>query len=184
MDTTELHRPGSWRFDQLADLPEDGRRYEVVDGLLVVSPAPTPWHQFVAAALIRQLNQQNPGSWHVLHEFPLRMGNDGRVPDLAVVSAEASFARDAPLSPEHFGMVVEVVSPSSRKTDRFAKPGEYAEVGIPLYWRVETDPDLLLVAYRLEDEAYDAVASVGHVADVPVPWGAATINLDVIREAG
>lgn len=41
MDTTELEHPGAWRFDQLDGLPDDGRRYEVVDGLLVVSPPTT-----------------------------------------------------------------------------------------------------------------------------------------------
>jgi hypothetical protein len=45
----ELQRPGSWRFGQLDALPDDGRRYEVVDGLLVVSPPPSPWHQVGAA---------------------------------------------------------------------------------------------------------------------------------------
>jgi hypothetical protein len=50
MDTIELQHPGSWRFDQLDALPDDGRRYEVVDGLLVVSPPPSFWHQAVGAA--------------------------------------------------------------------------------------------------------------------------------------
>ncbi len=184
MDTTELHRAGSWRFDQLADLPDDGRRYEVVDGLLVVSPPPSPRHQFVAAALIRQLDRQNPGGWHVLHELALPMGADGRVPDVAVVSADAPCMGEAPLEPAHFGLVIEVVSPSSRKTDRFAKPGEYAEADIPLYWRVETDPALLLVAYRLLSGTYEQVAAVDHIGSAPVPWGEATLDLDAIRGAG
>lgn len=184
MDTTELHRAGSWRFDQLADLPDDGRRYEVVDGLLVVSPPPSPRHQFVAAALLRQLDRQNPGGWHVLYELGLRMGDDGRVPDVAVVSATAPCMGEAPLEPRHFGLVLEVVSPSSRKTDRFAKHGEYAEAGIPLYWRVEMDPTLLLAAYRLGSGRYEQVVTVEHVGSVPVPWGNAMIDLDAIRGAG
>jgi Uma2 family endonuclease len=58
VDTAELQRPGSWRFDQLDGLPDDGRRYEVVDGLLVVSPPPSPWHQVVATGLLLQLTEQ------------------------------------------------------------------------------------------------------------------------------
>jgi Uma2 family endonuclease len=182
MDTIELQRPGHWRFDQLDALPDDGRRYEVVDGLLVVSPPPTFWHQVVNAALLRQLSAQAPRDWHVLFELGLPLGTDGRVPDLSVVSVHAPGGPAAPLpGPEHVGLVVEVVSPSSRKTDRFAKPGEYAEAGIPLFWRVETEPDLRLVAYRLGSGAYEQVAAVDDVGSAPAPWGPAHVDLDSVR---
>ena len=183
MDTIELQRPGDWRFDQLHVLPDDGRRYEVVDGLLVVSPPPTFWHQAVGAALLRQLSEQATDGWRVLLELGLPLGTDGRVPDLSVVSARAPLRPGAPLpGPEHVGLVVEVVSPSSRKTDRFAKPGEYAEAGIPLFWRVETEPDLLVVAHRLTDGAYEQVALVEGAGSAPAPWG--PVRLDLTELAG
>jgi Uma2 family endonuclease len=47
--------------------------------------------------------------------------------------------------------VVEVVSPGSITTDRVTKPAQYAAAGIPAYWRVETDPDVSLTAYRLPE---------------------------------
>ena len=50
---------------------------------------------------------------------------------------------------EHYALVVEVVSPSSRKTDRFFKPIEYAAAGVPAYWRVETEPELVIVVPSL-----------------------------------
>ena len=178
MDTTELQRPGDWRFDRLEALPDDGRRYEVVDGLLVVSPPPTYWHQAVSAALLRQLSEQAPVDWHVLVELGLPLGTDGRVPDVSVVSARAPLRPGAPLpGPEHVGLVVEVVSRSSRKTDRFAKPGEYAEAGIPLFWRVESEPELLLVAHRLRGGAYEQVSVVQGTGAAPAPWGPARVDL-------
>lgn len=178
MDTTELQRTGHWRFDQLDELPDDGRRYEVVDGLLVVSPPPTVWHQVVSAALLRQLSAQAPPEWHVLFELGLPLGSDGRVPDLSVLSARAPIGPVAPLpGPEHLGLVVEVVSPSSRKTDRFAKPGEYAEAGIPLFWRVETEPGLLVVAYELRGGAYEQVGTVDGAGGAPAPWGPVQLDL-------
>ena len=184
MDTRELQRPGSWRFDQLDGLPDDGRRYEVVDGLLVVSPPPSAWHQVVAAVLLRQLTDQAPADWRVLFELGLPLGTDGRVPDLSVVSARAPLGPGAPLpGAEHVGLVVEVVSPSSRKTDRFAKPGEYAEAGIPLFWRVETDAGLLLVAYRLAGQAYEQDAVVDDVGPAPAPWGPVVVDLGELRRA-
>lgn len=180
MDAIELQRPGDWRFDQLDVLPDDGRRYEVVDGLLVVSPPPTFWHQEVGAALLRQLAAEAPSDWRVLLELGLPLGTDGRVPDLTVVSARAPRGPGAPLpGPEHVGLVVEVVSPSSRKTDRFAKPGEYAEAGIPLFWRVETEPDLVVVAHRLRGGVYEQVAVVDGTGSAPAPWGA--VHLDLTR---
>lgn len=178
MSTIEQHE-GPWRFEDLVDLPDDGHRYEVVDGALVVSPPPSQRHQWIGAELMRQLVLQCPPSWRVVYEFAIPLGTDGRVPDLAVVDARAPVGPGPPypVGPEHVGLVVEVVSASSRKTDRFAKPGEYAEAGIPLFWRVETDPGLLLLAHRLAGQAYDLVAEVSSVGAVPVPWGTATIDL-------
>jgi Uma2 family endonuclease len=54
MPTIEEHR-GPWRFDEVAALPDDGRRYEVVDGVLVVTPPPTQRHQLIGSVLLHQL---------------------------------------------------------------------------------------------------------------------------------
>ena len=172
MATLAEHR-GPWRFDELADLPDDDRRYEVVDGRLVVSPAPGQRLQAIGAELLFALRAQCPPAWRVCYEFALPMGTDGRVPDLAVVHSAADLGGPSPypLGPESFGLVVEVVSPSSRKTDRFAKPGEYAEAGIALFWRVETEPSVVVHAFELRAGAYVEVARVSSEGDVPVPWG-------------
>ena len=85
------------------------------------------------------------------------------------------------MGPAAVGLVVEVVSPSSRKTDRFAKPGEYAEAGVDLFWRVETEPDLLLVAYRLSGGSHEQVATVSDVGLAPAPWGAVQVDVASIR---
>jgi Uma2 family endonuclease len=174
---------GPWRFDELADLPDDGRRYEVVDGHLVVTPPPSQRHQLVASRLRDQLDRQCPPDWEVVHELALPLGTDGRVPDLAVVRRRALPAPSPPYAagPAAFGLVVEVTSPSTRKTDLFAKPGEYAEAGIPLFWRVEQDPELAVHPFRL--------AAGGYVADpvlrppggrAPVPWGSVGLDLTVV----
>ena len=122
-----LARP--WRFDDLADAPElpDGYGYEVVDGRLVVTPPPADRHQFAVAALLVQLTAGCPSEWLVAPDLALRLGTDGRVPDVAVVTARASGAGPHPRTPADLGLVVEVVSSSSRRTDLFAEPGEYAE---------------------------------------------------------
>lgn len=53
--------------------------------------------------------------------------------------------------------VVEVVSPGTRKRDRFEKPGDYAAAGIPHYWRIEQGP-VHVYAYDLVDGRYELVA--------------------------
>ena len=177
MSVLDEHR-GPWRFDELAGLPDDERRYEVVDGCLVVTPPPSPWHQLVGNLLLRQLGAAAPAEWTPTYEWPLPMGTDGRVPDLAVVrTAALPRGPEGVVGPEALGLVVEVVSPSSRKTDRFAKPGEYAEAGIPLFWRVETEPDVLVVAHRLAAGRYVEVARVRAQGEVPAPWGAVHLDL-------
>ena len=176
------HR-GPWRFEELAGLPDDGRRYEVVDGALLVTPPPGHLHQVVGAALFSQLDRQRPSSWRVTYEWPLPLGTDGRVADLAVVRMDAPVRGTGPypVGAEHVGLVVEIVSPSSRKTDRFAKPGEYAEAGIALFWRVETEPDVVLHAFRLVDDVYVETSVVKDGGEVEVPWGVARIDLAELR---
>ncbi|TAL21530.1 MAG: Uma2 family endonuclease [Frankiales bacterium] len=184
MSSTTLDPAGPWTFDQLGDLPDDGRRYEVVDGHLVVTPPPSQEHQLVANRLLRQLLAACPDEWEALSEFALPLGTDGRVPDLAVVRRHAlpGEAPPHPLGPAEFGLVVEVTSRSTRKTDLFAKPGEYAEAGIALFWRVERHPELAVHPFRLGAEGYQPGAVVrGAGGTCPVPWGEVALDLDRIR---
>ena len=174
---------GPWRAQELVareDLSE-ALRYEIVDGHLVVTPRPALPHQLACSVLISQLHLQCPTGdrWIVLGELDLPLGTDLRVPDVVVVRRETLRNGSQPLSysAADFGLVVEVMSPSSRKTDLFAKPGEYAEAGIPLFLRLDLDPATALHAFVLRDGAYDEVAVVTERGTVPVPWGSADIDL-------
>jgi Uma2 family endonuclease len=175
MSVAALARPGQWTFDDLDQLPDDGLRYEVVDGNLVVTPPPTQLHQIVEQRLQRQLFAQCPPEWEVVVEFSLRMGTDGRVPDLAIVRSgiPVSLSNRNPYLPEHFGLVGEVVSSSTRKTDQFAKPGEYAEAGIPIYWLIHVDPQFRIQGFSLQDGAYKEVDG-----PLPTPWGSFVPDLE------
>ncbi len=184
MSSSTIDPAGPWTFDQLQGLPDDGRRYEVVDGHLVVTPPPSQAHQLVTNRLLRQVIAACPPDWEVLSEFALPLGSDGRVPDLAVVRRHALLgeATPYPLGPAEFGLVVEVTSRSTRKTDLFAKPGEYAEAGIPLFWRVDRTPELAIHCYRLGVGGYEAVSvAPGAGSRCPAPWGEADIDLERVR---
>lgn len=180
MATLARELAGPWRFDELPqreDLPEF-LRYEVVDGHLVVTPPPGHRHQFAASALLLQLGAACSPAWRVVQELALPLGTDGRVPDLAVISSRPPDGRGPyPRGPEFFGLVVEIVSPSSRKTDLFAKPGEYAEAGIPLFWRLDLDPVPRLHVFRLEQGRYIEDAVLDGPGLVPAPWGQVRVDL-------
>lgn len=169
-----LEHQGPWHFDELADLPETGERCEVVDGNLVVTPPPTFQHQLVSNRLCQALARTAPDGWDVLMECPLPLGTDGRVPDVAVVRREAPRGPGPyPAGPEFFGLVIEVVSPRSRKTDWFLKPAEYAEAGINLYWRVELEPEITVSGFELRDGAYVP-------CEPKAPWGSVSLDLPAL----
>lgn len=82
-------------------------------------------------------------------------------------------------------LVVEVVSPSTKTQDRVTKPVQYAEAGIPCYWRVETKPGLSITEYRLTDfgKYYEHSPRAGAFT-LDKPWPI-EIDLDAVaREAG
>jgi hypothetical protein len=179
MDAIELQRPGDCASTSSTS-SGDGRRYEVVDGLLVVSPRPDVLAPGLGAALLRQLSDRGPDDWRVLLVLgPAARGRRDVCRDLSVVSARAPLGPGAPLPGPSTSAWCRGRQPSSRKTDRFAKPGEYAEAGIPLFWRVETEPDLLVVAHRLRVGVYEQVAVVDGTGSAPAPWGA--VQLDLTR---
>ncbi len=180
----DLHR--GWTLDDLDTLPDDGQRYELVDGGLVVTPPPTQRHQMLGYDLHDRLRAAAPDGWRVRPEFPLPFAEDTqRTPDVVVHRWPLQHPRDDarnPVGPADVGLLVEVVSPSTRRTDRFAKPGEYAEAGIRLFWRLETEPDLVLHPFVLGPAGYEPLEPVRNQGSVPVPWGSIVLDLSQLGD--
>lgn len=147
---------GPWTFEEWVHLEsESGERFELVDGGLLVTPPPTNFHQAVARRLFLQLHEQCPDHLEVVYEVALRLGRDGRVPDLAVVSRAAPIGPGSyGYEPQHLALAIEVVSPSSHTNDRLVKPAQYARAGIPMYWRLETEHGLELTVMSLAGDVY------------------------------
>lgn len=177
-----IHR--GWTLADLPDLPDDGQRYELVDGGLVVTPPATQRHQDLSADLWSCLEKAAPPGWRVRYEYSLPFAEDTqRVPDVVVFRWPLQHPRpDArnPLGPADVGLIVEVVSPSTRRTDRFAKPGEYAEAGIPLFWRLETEPDLVLHSFALRGTTYEPIAQIRERGAVATPWGDVIVDVSTL----
>lgn len=148
-DVDPLHM---WTLEDLARLPDDGRRYEIVDGQLMMSPQPSLRHQAVVTELGSILRSAFGNAYLVYENVGVDIAPTYRSPDLTVFRASAYSATALSVSPADIALVVEVVSPGSRTNDRITKPAEYAAAGIGAYWRVETD-ELSLTAYVLTDGA-------------------------------
>lgn len=143
--------------------PEDPeRRYELVEGVLVMVPRPTTFHQFAITRLLRQLDPQIPEQLVLLPEVEIvtdtRYPPSVRVPDLVIVPATAITGNPARLDADQVLLAVEVLSPGTVRTDRVTKAAEYADAGIGAYWIVDLDPPVTLTAHILVDGAYEITA--------------------------
>ncbi|MFI6230754.1 Uma2 family endonuclease [Micromonospora echinospora] len=180
--------PGPWCPDPmrqqradytLADLlalPDDAPRVELVDGVIQVTPSPTLGHQSISSRLWMWLHTHAPEHLHAAQAVGVALtANTSRQPDVLLHRAGITADRSL-LRPEDVLLAVEVVSPGTRRVDRFAKPGEYAAAGIPYYWRVEQDP-LHLYAYRIGDRIgpggerqYELVAESAALVELAEPF--------------
>lgn len=133
-----------WMTEQLTAeayeaLPEEVcQSIEVVDGAIVVGPAPTRRHQDIARRLANALEHACPPHLRVSTDVDLRLADVpllNRRPDVVVYRDELPDGEV--LRPIDVALVAEVTSPGSITTDRIDKHAEYASVGITWYWRVD-----------------------------------------------
>jgi Uma2 family endonuclease len=171
---SELHPPpGGWTTDDLDELPEDGHRYELIDGALIVSPSPTSRHQTLVLLLGPALIPTCPPDWAVTQGVEVRISRfRSLTPDLLVVTAEAAAREPSKFQPHEVLLVVEIVSPGSVTMDRVAKPALYAQAGIPYYWRVETERGIVVHTHLLKPDphVYVPTGRFDEVLDVDEPW--------------
>ena len=154
--------PVAGRPFTVADLdrmPDDGHRYELVGGVLVVSPRPSNPHQEVAAELLGLLRSRCPAELRALHEPAVQISPDTEFdPDLAVITREQV---NAPKCTEPPLLVVEVRSPSTALIDLNRKKAAYERFGVGSYWIFVPDLDKPeLIAFELHEGHYREVAHV------------------------
>jgi len=145
--------PARWSEADLLALPEDGWRYELLDGALLVSPPPSFDHQEAELELAVQLRRQAPPHLRVVTTPYIRMGASVRVPDVVVVARDLVPPGTVVADAAAVRLAVEVVSPGHAEEDRVTKPILYARAGIPVFWRLEPGP--LLQVHVLHGDAYE-----------------------------
>jgi Uma2 family endonuclease len=129
---------------------------ELVEGRLLMSPSPAPMHNIAALELAVQLRSQLPNHLRAVPEvdidlelLPSNEPGSARRPDLVIVHGaglERVGNEGGLLKASEVLVVIEIVSPGSRRTDRVIKRGEYADAGIPHYWIVDLEPPVSLLA--------------------------------------
>jgi len=149
-------------YDDYRLIPADGKRYELIDGRLHVTPAPSPLHQRVSKRLQRLLEAHFEASGRgEVFDAPIDViltRNDVLQPDLVVVTnpdlVTARAIEGAPL------LVVEILSPSTADYDRVIKAERYAALGITHYWVVSPETRTI-ECFRRHENTYQLVADFG-----------------------
>ena len=165
----ELTLPRRVTYQDYRRFPDDGKRYEILEGEIYMTPAPTPRHQFASKRLQRVLEDYFEGPRGCLvFNAPIDVilaENDVVQPDLVVVAQgpqiSARGIEGAPL------VLVEILSPANPEYDRATKARRYAIRGVPHYWIV--DPDARRIeCYRLDGATYRLTASADRGNVLPV----------------
>lgn len=155
--------PGHLTVAEFLRLPDDdGNRYELADGKLLVTPPPAFAHSMIQRRLARLLDEAAPED--LISDalgFGVQIGDSYFQPDVLVFRADAEGRTESYVAAADVLLAVEVLSPSNPGNDRVIKLNKYAEGGIPNYWIVDGKARRLtvyeLVAGR---SAYVRVAEV------------------------
>ena len=155
-------------------LPEDGRRYELIEGALVATPAPDAAHQTCVAWIWSILGPAaGPDHLVLLAPFDWVAGPETLLQPDVIVARRSDVAATGDKRLERPPLlVVEVASPSTVMVDRGTKRLAFQAAGVPTYWLVDPDEPSLTVL-RLRDGAYVEEAVVrgdeSYVTDDPFP---------------
>jgi Uma2 family endonuclease len=138
-----------WTREEVLALPDDGNRYELVDGELLVSPSPIRLHQRAVGRI-----------WRLVDDYVVAH----RLGEALTSPADIKFRPDEILQPDLFVapmvagrlsetwddigvplLVIEILSPSTARYDRLTKRRRYQRAGVPAYWVVDLDARIVEV---------------------------------------
>lgn len=175
---------GEWTYEDYLRLPDDGRRYEIIEGMLHVTDASDWLHQRIVARLgtliENLLARLDKGGAIIPAPFEVHLPGIAKPvqPDLVFIAAEHYPAEPPPFFEGVPDVIVEVLSPSSIRRDRHVKFGAYERAGVPEYWIVDRGTRSIEV-YVLSGREYallgqfgpETVARSQALPDLEVPVG-------------
>ena len=149
-----------WTIEELHSLPEDGNRYELIHGELFMSPPPGDDHETIAARLSRLLDPYVAANELGFIYHPravLRFEQSQAEPDLFVRQTRAGRRKHVKVDDEWLDsptpiLVVEIISPWSRRRDQEYKRAFYLEAGVAEYWIVDPTSRSVRVVHPERDD--------------------------------
>jgi Uma2 family endonuclease len=171
-------------YDDLLATPENGGRYEIIGGELFVSASPAIRHQRSSRVLLREVDDfVVAGDLGEIFYPPIDVRLSPHnivVPDLVFVSKERAHIVSDLLIDGAPDLLVEVISPSSKRRDHVRKAALYAMAGVREYWIV--DPETKTVdVLRLQNGRYERIPIVDGIARSEVLAGFAELQIEVAR---
>jgi Uma2 family endonuclease len=169
----------------LDSVPEDGRRYEIIDGVLIGSPAPDRMHQRAVGHVLCAITRHCPPGFEVLPgPFAVGLADDTEIQPDVLVAREADLTdQDLPAPPV---LAVEVLSHCTKLIDLNVKKDRLRRAGTPAYWVVDpsaSPAEARLIAWELDpDGSYRRVADVcGEEAfEASVPFPVRVVPADLV----
>ena len=157
-----------WTVEMLDALPDDGQRYEIIDGVLHVTPAPSDVHQILALALAAHLREYLHGSGlaYAMHSpSDVRKPDPSRnhvQPDVYAVRLRGGERPPYPYQLSDILLAIEVESPSNPLYDYHTKRELYLGNGVPEYWIVNADARIV--------SRFTSVDEPGEVLSRTIEW--------------
>jgi Uma2 family endonuclease len=168
---------GEWTYDDYLRLPDDGRRYEIIEGVLYVTNAPNADHQFCvteAGSELRNFVKRHQLGRVLVAPFEVHLAPRTRPvqPDILFVRQERWPKGHVPFFSGAPDLIVEVISPSSVRTDRVIKFTAYELAGVQEYWLINphartvevytwSNGEYALLGEFTEDEPLQSVVLAG-----------------------
>ena len=155
---------GAWCYEDTLTFPDDGRRYEIIEGDLYEMPSPTSVHAATIINLIALLLPVVTKIRGRLFTAPLDVfipGGDPVQPDVLVVLPDGKALVELRGIEGPPDLIIEVVSPSNRGRDLLTKRALYARAGVGEYWLVDPEARTIEILTLDRDAFHLAVAASG-----------------------
>ncbi len=142
------------RFDEFESMEkQESLNYELIDGIVMMSPRPSKEHQDISGNLYFELRNTLKSDCKPILEVDLVLDENNFIPDLMVICNDELKGKRHEKAPL---IVIEIISPSSASHDYFVKRLKYEQLGIPEYWIVSPEEKcIMVIAFeRKQQERY------------------------------
>ncbi len=170
-------------YEDYVKIPEDGRRHEIIDGRHIVNPAPRLRNQFVLGNIYDALRSLRRSGRARVPFTPVDVQLtecDIIQPDLVVIDARSTQRIGKQKIEGPPNLVVEVLSPSTRRLDRGAKRALYESMGVLEYWIVDPDENTVCQHTLVEGLYAEVLHKSGEMVSTAFPE--LTVSLGEIFE--